>query len=70
MLHGYVLIAIRAVTGTAAAIPMLLLISAKMIPVVADNNAAVLGFCFLAGFSERWFLAVLKPLTDGKNKNS
>ena len=60
--------------GGAAAIPVLLLLRSGVLPVVdvGSGPLGVLFFCFLAGFSERWFFGTLDTFTrkqashDGK----
>lgn len=59
----------RSALGGAAAIPVFLLIQGNLIKLMdmPFTPGAVLFFCFLAGFSERWFLSTLETFTRGKS---
>jgi hypothetical protein len=49
----------RVIIGGATAIPVLVLIKGKVVALGVDGDAMLLALCFLAGFSERWFLATI-----------
>ncbi|UCE90270.1 MAG: hypothetical protein JSW10_05495 [Pseudomonadota bacterium] len=59
----------RTVIGAAAAIPTYLLIKGGLFQVTANNHYVVLFFCFLSGFSERWFLARLDTQSSTKKES-
>lgn len=59
----------RTIIGAAAAIPTYLLIKGGLLQVTANNHYVVLFFCFLSGFSERWFLARLDAQGSTKKEN-
>lgn len=47
---------LRSVLGAAAAIPVVFLVKAGVINVGENGNVMLAGLCFIAGFSERWFI--------------
>jgi len=51
----------RALIGCAASIPVYIIASSKLITlgVVGSETQGILLLCFLAGFSERWFLHII-----------
>ena len=59
----------RSAIGGAAAIPVFILIQGNLVKLMDTPFTpwAVLFFCFLAGFSERWFLGTLETFTKSKN---
>lgn len=59
----------RSAIGGAAAIPVFILIQGNLVKFMDTPFTpwAVLFFCFLAGFSERWFLGTLDTFTKDKN---
>jgi len=59
----------RGALGGAAAIPVFLLIEGNLVKLMDAPFTpwAVLFFCFLAGFSERWFLGTLETFTKDKS---
>ena len=59
--------AVRPIIGAAVALPVLVLIESGLLN-ISDNERMwmVLSFCFLAGFSERWFLGIMENLEKSK----
>ncbi len=59
----------RSAIGGAAAIPVFILIQGNLIKLMDTPFTpwAALFFCFLAGFSERWFLGTLETFTKAKS---
>jgi hypothetical protein len=59
--------AVRPIIGAAVALPVLVLIESGLLN-ISDNERmwVVLSFCFLAGFSERWFLGIMEKLEKPK----
>ena len=59
----------RSALGGAAAIPVFLLIQGNLVKLIEATFTpwTVLFFCFLAGFSERWFLSTLDTFTKDKS---
>jgi hypothetical protein len=54
---------IRPFIGAALALPVVLLVEAKVFTISGVDTAWVVGLaCFLAGFSERWFLGLMEGL--------
>lgn len=59
----------RPLLGSAVAIPVVVLVSAKYIVVKGfDYPLSILAFCFLAGFSERWFLGLIEKFESSAKK--
>jgi hypothetical protein len=59
--------AMRPLLGATVAIPVLVFVKIGYVKLADfDGLPAVLVFCFLAGFSERWFLGVMEGLDSGK----
>lgn len=57
----------RPLLGAAVAIPVLVFIRAGYVKFVGfEDYLAILAFCFLGGFSERWFLGVMERFEAGK----
>jgi hypothetical protein len=57
----------RPLLGATVAIPMVVLVRADFVKLAGfEGPLAVLAFCFVGGFSERWFLGVMQRLEDGK----
>jgi putative (di)nucleoside polyphosphate hydrolase len=55
---------VRVLIGGAAAIPIYILIEGQLINIVLGEarSAGLMAFCFLGGFSERWFLGRIESL--------
>lgn len=59
----------RPLLGAAVAIPVVVLVSAKYIEVKGFTHPlSILAFCFLAGFSERWFLRLIEKFESSAKK--
>lgn len=58
---------VRSLIGGAAAIPIYILLEGRLITGISEDvpAAALLGFCFLGGFSERWFISRIESLSGG-----
>lgn len=57
----------RPLLGATVAIPVLVFIEAGYVKFTGfENSLAILAFCFLVGFSERWFLGVMERFEAGK----
>lgn len=59
----------RGMTGAAAAIPVYILVRLQIISIARGDFAPwdLLFLCFLAGFSERWFLSAVASVASGKD---
>lgn len=58
---------VRPIIGAAVALPVLGLIESGLINIPDQGRLWImLSFCFLAGFSERWFLGIMKRLETRK----
>jgi len=64
---SFLVTAVRPIIGAAVALPVLVLIESGLLS-IPDNQRlwVVLTFCFLAGFSERWFLGIMEKLEKQK----
>ena len=62
----------RGMTGAAAAIPVYILVRLQLITIARGEFAPwdLLFLCFLAGFSERWFLSAVASVASGKDDKS
>lgn len=57
----------RPLLGATVAIPVMVLVEAGFIKVAGfEGSLAIFAFCFLGGFSERWFLGVMERFEAGK----
>jgi hypothetical protein len=57
----------RPLLGATVAIPVLVFVQASYLKFAGfEGNLATLAFCFLGGFSERWFLGVMERFAVGK----
>jgi hypothetical protein len=57
----------RAVLGAAVAIPVAVFVESGFVELKAlAKPYSILIFCFLAGFSERWFLGLMERFEAGK----
>jgi hypothetical protein len=57
----------RPLLGATVAIPVLVFIQAGYVKVAGfDGPLAIFAFCFVGGFSERWFLGVMERFEVGK----
>ena len=57
----------RPLLGATVAIPVLVFIQAGYVKFAGfEETQAILAFCFLAGFSERWFLGLMERFESGK----
>jgi hypothetical protein len=59
--------ATRALLGATVAIPVVVFIRAEFVTAAGfEGPMAVLAFCFIAGFSERWFLGLMERFESEK----
>lgn len=57
----------RPLLGATVAIPVLVFVQAGYVKFAGfEGTLAILAFCFLAGFSERWFLGLMERFESGK----
>jgi hypothetical protein len=53
----------RPIVGAAVAVPVLAVVESGLINIPGEHRLwAILAFCFLAGFSERWFFGIMEKL--------
>lgn len=64
---GTLMTSIRPLLGAAVAIPVVVFVEAKFVDVKGfDRPLSILAFCFLAGFSERWFVGLIEKFESKK----
>lgn len=64
---GALMTSIRPLLGGAVAIPVVVFVKANFVQVQGfEGPLAILAFCFLAGFSERWFVGLIEKFEDKK----
>ena len=57
----------RPLLGATVAIPVLVFLQAGYVKVAGfDGSLSIAAFCFLAGFSERWFLGLMERFEGGR----
>jgi len=56
----------RPLLGATVAIPILVFVEAGYVTVAFNGPLAIFAFCFVGGFSERWFLGVMERFVAGK----
>lgn len=58
---------IRPLIGATVAIPVVVLVQGNYVKVAGfEGSLAIFAFCFLGGFSERWFLGVMERFEAGR----
>jgi len=64
---SFLVTVVRPIIGAAVALPVLALIESGLLSLPDSQRLwVVLTFCFLAGFSERWFLGIMEKLEKQK----
>jgi hypothetical protein len=62
---GRLATSIRPLIGAAVAIPVVVFVKAEFVSVKGfQDELAIFAFCFLGGFSERWFLGLIERFED------
>jgi hypothetical protein len=65
---GALMTYMRPLLGAAVAIPVSVIVDQKYVEIKGfTDEGAILAFCFLAGFSERWFLGLMDKLETDKS---